>query len=303
MKRLLKKCKGALAASLKVIIIKSPLPLGTKYWATKTLLPMDPWPKSLVYQQCLADRVLKQMGPISQRGPFKGMRCLADAEEGCLVPKLFGCYEEELSPSIEALLRKEYDRFIEIGCASGYFLTGFALRMPRSELFGFDLNQDALRRCSELLALNNAQSRVKLSGLCTPGDFEELIQKRTLLFMDCDGPEYDLLDLDTAHSLSRCDIIVECHDYLNPKITPTLLERFQETHIIENISSRPRIPSLEKYPGLKALPRAHWPAALDERRPAVQNWLIMRSRHLHSLEPLSEVGSNLLLEKNEGVSH
>ena len=91
MRGLLRKLKRALASVLRRVIVGSPLPLGAQSWAIKSLLPMDPWPKSLAYQQCLADRVIRKYGANSQSGPFKGMVCIRDAKEGCLVPKLLGC--------------------------------------------------------------------------------------------------------------------------------------------------------------------------------------------------------------------
>ena len=288
MRDILRNIKRALAAALKRVIIGAPMPLALQTWATKWLLPMDPWPKSLVYQQCLANRVIKSHGAIVQSGPFKGMVCIRDADEGCLVPKLLGCYEEELIPAVESFIRTGYDRIIDVGCASGYWLTGLALRMPHAKASGFDIEKEALARCSELISLNNVQSRVTLLGLCTPDQLERLINGKTLLFMDCDGPEYELLDPQLAPALGKADIIVEIHDFINPKISSTLHERFRESHAIERISSRTREPASERYPGLKALPREHWPAALDERRPCVQEWMIMRSRVLN---PQTEVSS------------
>ena len=288
MRNVLRNIKRTLAAVLKRVIVSTAMPLPLQTWVIKWLLPMDPWPKSLVYQQCLANRVIKSNGAVVQSGPFKGMVCIRNADEGCLVPKLLGCYEEELIPTVEDFIRTEYDRIIDVGCASGYWLTGLALRMPHAELFGFDIEKEALARCSELIALNNVQSRVKLLGFCTPDQLEKLIYPKTLLFMDCDGPEYDLLDPQLAPALRRADIIVEIHDFINPKISSTLHERFRESHTIERISSRRREPASERYPGLKALPREHWPAALNERRPCVQEWMIMHSTQL-KLKPQATV--------------
>ena len=268
--------KHGLAAVLRRVIVGSPLPLGVQRRAIWWLLPLDYWPKSLTYQQCMANRVIRKYGAVAQSGPFKGMICIRDADEGCLVPKLLGCYEEELIPTAESFIQSGYDRVIDVGCASGYWLTGFALRMPHAEAFGFDIDEEALARCSQMIMLNNVQSRVKLLGRCNPEELQKLIKGRTLLFMDCDGPEYELLDPHLAPALRRTDIIVECHDYLNPEITPALQKRFKESHSIEKISSRMREPSIDRYPGLDALPWKHWAQALAERRPCVQDWLIMR---------------------------
>jgi hypothetical protein len=268
--------KRQVASGMTRSIVGAPLPLKLQSWAIRRLVPMDPWPKSLAYQQCLADRVIRKYGAVTQAGPFKGMICIRDANEGCLVPKLLGCYEEELVPTMERFFASGFERFIDVGCASGYWLTGAALRMPGAACFGFDGDEGALARCRQLLALNEVESRVTLFGLCKPADLDALIVGRTLLFMDCDGPEYDLLDPDTAPALRRADIIVECHDYLDPRITPALMQRFENTHAIEKITSRLREPRLDRYPGLDALPAEHWREALHERRPAVQDWLIMR---------------------------
>ncbi len=206
------------------------------------------------------------------------MVCLEDAEEGCLVPKLLGCYEEELSGTIERLIADGYDRVIDVGCASGYWLTGLALRLPTATLVGFELDDDARARCEAMVVQNRVDTRVQLRGECTVRELETTIEGRTLVFMDCDGPEFELLDPTQAPALKQADILVETHDYLNPVITATLIERFEPTHKIESISSREREPSAQRYPGLAALPPVHWAEALAERRPCVQEWLIMQSR-------------------------
>jgi precorrin-6B methylase 2 len=278
MRPTLRSLKRHIGEGMKTALVAAPLPLGLQQSAINRLLPIDPWPKSLAYQQCLVDRVVRMFGTASQSGPFQGMICLRDADEGCLVPKLLGCYEEELTSAAESLIQKGFDRIIDVGCASGYWLTGFALRAPNAKAYGFDIDERAKARCAQLNALNNVQSRVELFGGCTPAQLEELITESTLVFMDCDGPEYYLLDPVLAPALRIADIIVECHDYLNPQITLELQQRFTDSHAIEKISSRTRQPSPIKYPGLTALPSQHWVAALDERRPCTQNWLVMRSR-------------------------
>jgi hypothetical protein len=280
MRNLLRPLKSRVASGMKSALVAAPMPLDIQAAAIRTLLPMDPWPKSLAYQQCLANRVLSKYGAVTQAGPFKGMVCIQDAAEGCLVPKLLGCYEEELAGVAESLMTRPFDRIIDVGCASGYWLTGFAMRLPHVHAVGFDIADAPRARCRQLSVLNNVQSRMDLFGACSVADLQALAGDRTLVFMDCDGPEYELLDPDLAPALRRADIVVECHDYLNPLITPTLMHRFEGSHHIEKISSRVRQPNLTQYPGLAALPPRHWAAALDERRPCVQDWLIMRPKHV-----------------------
>lgn len=282
MLKMLSKCKRGVATSMSRLIVGLRLPLGLQAWVIDRLLPLAPWPKSLAYQQCLADRIIRSYGDRVQAGPFKGMSCLSDADEGCLVPKLLGCYEEELSPAIEGFIRKGFDRVIDVGCASGYFLVGLAFKMPRAEAVGFDIDPAPVARCAKLIALNNLASRVKLMGFCTPAELERLIEGRTLLVIDCEGAEYELLDPKSAPALRRCDMIIEVHDMINPRISAALQERFSQSHAIERIPSRQRNPDLNKYPALRVLPAKHRAAAVDERRPGAMEWMVLRSREVNA---------------------
>jgi SAM-dependent methyltransferase len=276
--RVLRTVKRRLAAVTKRSIISLPLPLGVQNWAAKHLLLMDPWDKSLSFHQCLANRIIRRHGLAVQTGTFRGMTCISDADEGCLVPKLLGCYEEELSPALEGFVATGYDRVIDVGCASGYYAVGLAIRMPRAEVFGFDIDEPAIARCRELAGLNKVESRINLLGRCTHAELQRLIQGKTLLIMDCDGPEFELLDPEAAPALRRCDVIVECHDYVNPAISTTLQARFRESHAIEKIPTRDRLPDVMRLPGLAALPTKYWSEAVAEHRVHRQDWLVLRVR-------------------------
>jgi hypothetical protein len=258
-------------------ITRMPLPLPLQKMAID-FMPLGRWGRSAAYQQCLANRIIANRGATIQAGPFKGMKYISTADDGCLVPKLLGCYEEELNPTIEGFIAQGYDRVVDVGCASGYFLAGLAFRQPKADAFGFDTDDGARARCAENIALNKLEKRVTLGGFCTPENLEKLIQGRTLLVIDCEGGEFDVLNPSACPSLSRCNMIVELHDFINNKITGALRERFKDSHSIEIIKTRDRTPDVKIYPSLELLPREHWPEALTERRPCSMEWMILRSR-------------------------
>jgi hypothetical protein len=287
MRTTLGKIKKRIAAVLKGLVMNLPMPLSLQTWAIFRL-PMDPWPRALAYQQALANRIMAHEGTAVQAGPLKGVVCIRDAEEGCLVPKLLGCYEEELWPTVDEFIRHRYDNIIDVGCASGYWLVGLTAKMSGAHGYGFDVDEPALARCRDLIALNKLESRITLGGFCTPAELERLVKGRTLVMLDCEGAEYDLLDPRLAPALRNADIIVECHDFVNPKISSTLVERFKLSHSIERVKTRSRVPTLEHYPALRVLPREHWDAAIDERRPCPMEWLILRSRQLARTAPGAE---------------
>jgi hypothetical protein len=196
-----------------------------------------------------------------------------------VVPKLLGCYEEELFPAIESAISIGYDRVIDIGCASGWYVVGMARALPAAEVFGFDTDEQSLTRCREIAELNGVSERVSLDGFCTPATLEGLITGRTVIICDIEGGEVDLLRPDLAPSLRHADLIVELHDEVgDTSISDTVLPRFEGTHDIDFLHSRNRAPSVDRYPRLEALPPSDWHDALDERRSRPMRWALMKAR-------------------------
>jgi hypothetical protein len=268
--------KSRCASRIKKSIARTGVPLAMQKLLVQ-FLPLGSWEKSLVYQQCLANRVIQRHGSVVQGGPFKGMKYIPDSEDGCLMPKLLGCYEEELTPAIEGFLKAGFDRAVDVGCASGYFLVGLAFRQSKAEVFGFDTDLAASARCARNIALNGLGSQVTLGGFCTPDHLNGLIQGRTLLVIDCEGAEYELLDPSKVPNLRGCDMIVELHDFINDKISATLRDRFTSTHSIEVIRAQDRSLDAVQYPALATLPKSVWFEAVTERRPCVMEWMVLRS--------------------------
>jgi hypothetical protein len=72
--------------------------------------------------------------------------------------------------------------------------------------------------------------------------------------------------------ISRCDMIVECYDSLNPLITQIRKQRFSASDDIENISEGPRDPNrFASFRLWESLDR--W-LAIDEGRPSTMNRLV-----------------------------
>jgi hypothetical protein len=222
--------------------------------------------------------LLAVYGPSIGPGPFEGMRYLTTLDEGCLAPKLVGCYEEELHEPIAELLQRDYRRVINVGCASGFYVAGFARALPRAHVWGFDLAPDALARARRVAEMNGVADRVTLERRAlSPEALGALIgPEPTLVLVDIDGPEIDLLDPGGSARLAEADVVVELHDYVNPAITSTITSRYRPTHDIRVLKEWGRNPTPAHYPRLAVVPFG-WArrAAVAERRPARQSWAIM----------------------------
>jgi len=237
------------------------------------------WARSLRDQQRIADIVAARYGETVGPGIFAGMRWPASSADGCVVPKLLGCYEEELHDVIRELADARPSLVVDVGCASGWYVCGLARALPDAQVIGFEIEPGAVARARANIVLNALPNARVEARFLTPEGFDDLLDRDgtdVLIIMDIEGGERDLLRLDLAPRLAAVSLLVELHDCLRPGVTPTLLERFEQTHSIELIDAVPRAPSLARYPRLDALSTADWNAAVDERRPAPMQWGLFR---------------------------
>jgi len=229
------------------------------------------------YQIGKAVKSIKQQhGNLVQQGPFAGMLYVNEATCSTLAPKLIGSYEAELHPAFAEIFATEYTTIIDVGCAEGYYAVGLALRMPHAKVYAFDTDARARGLCHEMAKLNSVADRVFLDTACTTSVLRELVDERTLVVCDCEGCEFELLQPKIA-GLDKADLLVELHDFIDPRISSTLIARFQQTHQISIIETAGRVAA--DYPSLNGLSARRQVFALAELRGADMEWAFMRSKH------------------------
>jgi hypothetical protein len=141
------------------------------------------------------------------------------------------------------------------------------MRLPDAEVLGFDLDPAALARARRLAVLNGVEDRVELrEERLTPASLARLIEPGTVVIMDIDGPEVEVLVPEDAPGLLDADVLVEFHDHFDPTISSTIVSRFTPTHAIQRTPALGRDPS--HYRSLDRF-RSRWvrEAAVAERRP------------------------------------
>jgi hypothetical protein len=108
---------------------------------------------------------------------------------------------------------------------------------------------------------------VKTVGALRPKTLQSSIQPPTLLVVDCEGCELNLLRPDRVPALRHADLIVELHDFVDPRATDTIVGRFSGSHTVTLVESVERRSDSEVYPALGCLPRSVWDQTLAEYRP------------------------------------
>lgn len=218
-----------------------------------------------------------------EAGPFRGMRLVPKTSwgDGDLAAKLLGFYEEELIGEITRASVANYRVVINIGCAEGYYAVGLARLMPNARIVAFDTDPKSCEICKENAAVNGVADRVEVRGNCTIESLQSILSEahHALLVVDCEGAEHDLLSPSELPALNRCDMIVECHDFVDRSITATLRQRFASSHDIELIPQAGRNPHRSEL--LRPFAELSCWLIICENRPEAMHWLVF---HHHEPE-------------------
>ncbi len=220
--------------------------------------------------------IVSRYGLVVLDGPFVGMRYVPQAACSSLLPKLLGCYEAELHPTLDAVINSGYRQIVDVGCAEGYYAVGLAKRIPEARVFAFDIDERARELCSELAKVNGVSERVVVAGECGSEQLIRLLDDRTLVICDCEGCELKLLNPNIVPNLCLTDVLVELHDFIDGSISQTIVARFTPTHDISIINSLDRDPS--SCAALESFSDWDRRVAVAEFREDQMRWAFMRTR-------------------------
>ncbi len=222
--------------------------------------------------EVLRPRMASAFGLSVVSGLFAGMRLLPHASEGCFIPKLLGCYESPLQPSLRSMLDVGYDVVLNVGCAEGYYAVGLARLLPAAEIFAYDIDPAARALCGELAALNGVADRVVIAGAPGSDTFTRHGGRRVLLVCDIEGGEVGLLDPAAQPSLLEFDLVVEAHNGQGP-VSAVLISRFAATHrvtVLNGLAARPTLPTW-----FDGVPEIDQLLSVWEMRRSATPWLVM----------------------------
>ena len=183
----------------------------------------------------LENTIIKELGTKVLSGPVKGLELSLHSIEGCHTPKILGCYEQPISDYITNAISSNYQTVVNVGCAEGYYTIGMARLMPSSLFLAFDINPKAIECCRELAKKNQVTDRVKVASNFSLSDLSNLDPKTTLIIVDIEGAEDELLSTNNVPYLKGFDLIVETHEVLKEGLTNELYSRYCATHNIRRI--------------------------------------------------------------------
>jgi hypothetical protein len=213
--------------------------------------------------------------PICLSGPFKGLKYIKTSSWGPIFPKLLGTYEEPIFPWIEYIIKNKYSTIINIGSGEGYYAAGFAQFSKISNVFAFDIDNKALGLLSIIKKINNLTNLTSSNSISNT-IINDLITNKCLIFLDIEGGEYTLLNIDNIPNLFYCDILVELHEIYIPNITEILSNRFYITHEIEIIKDN----NFRKIDSnlLNKISKGRLINLVNEHRPSSMSWMFLKCK-------------------------
>jgi hypothetical protein len=222
-------------------------------------------------------RVADELGLTVRSGPFPGLRYVERAVTAphladCLPAKLLGSYERELHPAIERALDCGVESIVNVGAADGYYAVGLALRAPATRVHAFETDEGRRDLCAELACVNGVAERLEIARECDPAWLASL-EGNHLVLVDCEGCEVGLLGPDQAAALSHSVVIVELHDFIDPRASG-VAEAFRATHSTELLDAEPR--HCGEFPELEFLGWKNRELAVSEVRSHPTRWMVAR---------------------------
>lgn len=229
---------------------------------------------SAVWRSKLWANTLANQGTRVRAGPFAGMDYVVKSAEGALLPRLQGIYERELHPDLIRFAGERVEAVVDIGCAEGYYAVGLARLMPDVTVYAHDIDPVARRRCGLLAEANDVVDRVIVGELFEGADFERFRGRRTLIFLDAEGLENELLDPDLYPALREMSVIVETHPMARPGVTERLVSRFEPSHDVVRLEPALKAAAID--PKMASSSHLDMMLAAWEWRAGPTPWLVMR---------------------------
>jgi Methyltransferase FkbM domain len=229
-------------------------------------------------KRLLAERFDRQFNSIVAYGPFKGLKLPAYSWWGKSdrAAMLFGFYEQEVQA---ALFNKpaQYDTFIDIGAADGYYALGAVVSGQFKKSICYESSEKGRLVIAENARLNNVEHLVEINGMATREVLKEFCddgRMNSVILVDIEGGEFDLFDDALLERIKKNILIIEIHDFLFPDGDEKRMEfqRLLEKHFKVSVFSTSKR-DLSPYAELWKLADTDRWLLCSENRPVLMSWI------------------------------
>ena len=211
-------------------------------------------------------------------GPFKGLILSKEIWWGKTdrANMLLGLYEQEITSEL-LNVPGDYDIFIDIGAADGYYGIGVIVGKLFKKSHCFELStkgQDVIKKSAEE---NGVRDNIFVHGVANEGFLDQFSNDelaRSVLLIDIEGGEFELLNKTSLERLKKSIIFIELHNEFledgEAKLKKLKLDA-SEHFIIEKFTTTSR--DLSIFPELRNYSDTDRWLMTSEGRPFLMTWL------------------------------
>jgi hypothetical protein len=226
----------------------------------------------------LSDIISKYHNNTVQYGLFRGLKFSEDSHWGVSDrgTMILGLYEQEVLNEFSNI-SKHFTTFIDLGAADGYYGVGVLVSNLFKKSYCYEITEAGRDVIAKNAALNNVSDKVIVRGEATrnlANEIPKLDLINSVLFVDIEGAEFDLFDLEFYESFSKSIIFIELHDFFftnSKEKLDTLILNSKKTHNAKFIKMGNR--DLSIFPELKGWNDLDRWILCSEGRPQLMTWI------------------------------
>jgi len=214
-------------------------------------------------------------------GIFKGLKINIESDwSGTkdIGPKVFGLYENQILKWIEG---KEFNLFIDIGAADGYYALGILYSNIASTAVTFEISEKDREICRASAITNNVFDKIIVKGEASSSEIIQVVKSHDhgLIIIDIEGGEYNLITREVLEAARNYYIVIEIHEIENEEIKLSMFKLCAEFHNIEQLTGLERDFPRDKF--TEKLTDNERALLLSEGRPFAMNWVALSPKILH----------------------
>jgi hypothetical protein len=241
------------------------------------------------YNLIRIDPVLKRRIAINERvdnlfsstvayGPFKGLKFTDEYWWGKTdrASMILGLYEQELLDALRTI-GPAHRIFIDLGAADGYYAIGVLVNGLFYRSYCFEMSERAREALRANAEKNGVADRVIIRAAASREFYKDLPQdilSKSVILVDIEGAEFDLLTSDVFAAFAGSIILIESHDYFfangQDKLDRLKVNAGQYFNITE-ITTTSR--DLSRFPELRSFSDTDRWLICDEGRGQLMTWL------------------------------
>jgi hypothetical protein len=216
-------------------------------------------------------------------GPFKGLKFPKEYWWGRTdrASMLLGLYEQEILVALSQT-PATHRTFIDLGAADGYYSLGALVSGLFDRAYSFEQSERGRGILERNAMLNDVGERIFIYGAADKIFYRTLpkeILSKSVLFVDIEGAEFDILDSTSFEAFKGSIIFIESHDYFyddGPRKLDNLKSAAAKHFRVTELTTTSR--DLSKFPELRSFSDTDRWLICDEGRGQMMTWLRLDPR-------------------------